>query len=89
MMLRYMKNQTAYQDRLNALRKQKSDKLGGLNVDTAHSMVLETVPANARSDPTDPKQLVTRVVNGVHPGMAGQALIADALWAWLKFVTSF
>jgi len=60
----------------------------GLNVDTVHSMVLEKVPANARSDPTDPMQLVTRVANGVHPGMAGQAQIADALWAWLKFVVA-
>lgn len=61
----------------------------GLNVDTAHSMSLETMPANARSDPTDPKQLVVRVTNGVHPGMAGQGQIADALWAWVKYQTLY
>ena len=38
-----------------------------------------------RSDPTQPSQQVVRVTNGVHPGMAGQAQIADAFWAWLKY----
>jgi hypothetical protein len=60
----------------------------GLNVDTVHSMSLATMPANARSTVGDPQQLVTRVVNGVHPGAAGQAQIADGLWAWVKYQTS-
>lgn len=50
----------------------------GLNLATAHSMSLQTMPANSRSDPTQPSQVVARVVNGVHPGMAGQGQIADA-----------
>eukprot|EP00040_Diaphanoeca_grandis_P020853 m.110882 g.110882 ORF g.110882 m.110882 type:complete len:502 (+) comp28075_c1_seq6:235-1740(+) len=57
----------------------------GLNLDTQHSMSRTTGPANARSDPTDPMQQVVRAINGVHPGLAGQAQIADSFWAWLKF----
>ena len=50
----------------------------GLNLDTAHSMSLQTMPANSRSDPTQPRQVVARVGNGVHPGTAGQGQIVDA-----------
>lgn len=52
----------------------------GLNLDTAHSMSLQTMPANSRSDPTQPRQMVARVINGVHPGTAGQGQIADAFF---------
>ena len=52
----------------------------GLNLATAHSMSLQTMPANSRSDPTQPSQVVARVVNGVHPGTAGQGQIADAFF---------
>ena len=60
----------------------------GLNVDTVHSMDRESMPANARSVSDDPNQRVVRAINGVHPAAPGQAQIADALWAWLKFRTS-
>ena len=56
----------------------------GLNVDGVHSMSHAVVPANARSDPSDPTQMVTRCTNAVHPGAPGQAQIADGIWAWLK-----
>ena len=46
------------------------------------------VPANGRSDPSDPFQVISRADNGVHPGGPGQAQIADSLWAWLKWRTS-
>lgn len=52
----------------------------GAAVSTAHSMSLQTMPANSRSDPTQASQMVARVINGVHPGTAGQGQIADAFF---------
>ena len=53
-------------------KKQPAGQLGGLswrfgvdgqNVDNVHSMSREAMPANARSDPEDPKQTVVRATN--------------------------